>query len=326
MSAETPDQTILNVVALLGMVAPERADDLSDLLKTYAPAFHATTHDQPVFLLETNPQWRLVRYSNRTLLSIWVLAWVMWQDMYCWSTFICELHTEVTTRGIVPRLPEDIRPFLLACFEGEPGQAASYATADALYANGMTFLRSDPLDWALWPSPIPRPSEITLRTNEDHFVKDLVHHTVGFFLLHEIRHLMLPQDGRRFDDPLDEERECDRWAREFVLVRSDEYARTSRENPIFVKSKRAMGLFLGTAVIAHVQERNLWESGRKHPSVAERVARLAADVDLGPNDYCWTVASSFLPATLRRQRAVPGRVEAASQRGLFEKLLTSRGL
>ncbi len=67
----------------------------------------------------------------------------------------------------------------------------------------------------------------------------------------------------------------------------------------------------------------MWEAGIEHPSVAERMKRLASEVDLPATDLSWTVASSFLLASLRRRGVLPERIEFSDHRDFFMKLLTS---
>ncbi len=287
------------------MVAPERCAELDTLVQTYHPEFFEAV-DRRQFRLEANPI-GIILYSSRTLLQVWLLGWVMWKEMYCWSTFIWELS-------------KGQGPFLLTEFSGIPDQDESYANADALHACAMKFADSDPIDWTLWPSDVPRPCGIAQQENEDWLIKDLVQHAIAFFLLHEFRHLMLYQERRKFSDRHGEESECDRWAIDYVLARSDEYAQTSGEDPIKVRSKRAMGVALGTAVMAHVQK-GLWEPGTNHPPIAERMGLFASIVDLPGNDFFWNVACTFLLASLRRQEKLPNEVVFRDQRDLFTKLL-----
>lgn len=306
MSQHQQNQESLNTLDLLRMVAPERSAELEDLWQKYAPYFFGAS-DRMRFILEANPI-GFVQYSNRTLLQVWLLGWVMWKEMYCWSTFIWLLENEG-------------KPFVLAELDAVPDQKQSYANADALYSKAMEFVRSDPMDWILWPSLVPKPLDISLRGNEDWLIKDLVHHAIAFFLLHEVRHLMLHKDSCTFVDRYEEEFECDRWATEYLLAYSDAYAQASGGEPIKVKSKRAMGVALGKAVIAHVQELGLWDAGEEHPPVSDRMKLLVDRVDLPGNDYFWNVACSFLLASLRRQHALPDRVDFKEQRELFTKLL-----
>jgi len=296
-----------DILGLFGMVAPERADELAALVGKYKPAF-LVANDQPSFLLEANPSLGFVRYLNRTLLHVWVLAWAMWKEMYCWSS---ELWF----------LAKDGKPFVFAELEALPDQAASYADADAVYSEAIAFVRSDPLEWALWPSQVPKPLDIATGTQEDWLIKDFVHHALALFFLHELRHIVLHHDGIPFDSQYDEELECDRWAAEFLLGRSDSYAAAAAEDPIKVKSKRAMGVALGTAVITHIQELGLWEAGMQHPPIAERMKSLVSVLNLPATDLSWTVACSFLLASLRRRSVVPERVNFQDHCDLFMKLL-----
>jgi hypothetical protein len=303
-----PDQGY-DIWRLFGMVAPERAEELAALVEKYDTAF-LVANDQPRFLLEASPSLGFVRYSKRTLLHVWVLAWAMWKEMYCWSS---ELWF----------LANDGKPFVLAELEVLPGQAASYADADGVYAEAVAFARSDPLDWRLWPSEVPKPLDIATASQEDWLIKDFVHHALAFFFLHELRHIILYHDRHAFASEHDEELECDRWAVNVLLARSDSYAGAASEDSIKVKSKRAMGLALGTAVIAHIQELGLWEAGIEHPPIAERMQNLVASLDAPPTDLSWTVACSFLLASLRRRSVVPKRVDFQDHRDLFMKLLAT---
>lgn len=293
---------------LLRMVAPERAAELQELQQQYAPSFF-TAGDSTRFVMQASPSFGFVQYSNRTLLQVWLLSWViMWKEMYCWSTFIWEFSKQGN-------------PFVLSELEAIPGQNEIYTEADALYAQAISFARSEPMDWTLWLPSVPKPLEIALLSEEDWLIKDLVHHAVAFFLLHEVRHITLPRDGRTFSDQFEEEFECDRWATEYLLARSDTYAQSSGEDPQKIRSKRAMGIALGKAVIAHIQELGLWDPGEDHPPIAARMSRLAEGVDLPSNDLFWNVACNFLLASLRRQCALPDCVEFKDERDLFTKLL-----
>jgi hypothetical protein len=296
-----------DAIDLLCMVAPERVEELQTLLKKYEPNFCAGS-DKTGFVFQASP-FGFIHFTNRTILHVWLMAWVMWKEMYCWSTFIYLLASEG-------------KPFVLCQFEKIPDQSQSYADADALYAGALAFVRSEPMNWNLWPTLIPKPLDIALQGNEDRLIKDLVHHAIAFFLLHEFRHLILNKDGFPIGNPLDEEFECDRWATEYMLDCADVYATASGEDSVKVKSKRAMGGALGEVVIAHIQKLGLWETGAEHPPIAERMKRLTDGLDLPGNDLLWNVACSFLLASLRRQNSLPHRIDFQDQRDLFRKLLS----
>jgi hypothetical protein len=307
MPMRTPEEQNRDVLDLLRMVAPERAAELDGIIQQYTPSF-VEASDQPRFIMRASLLYGFVQYSNHTLLQVWLFGWVMWREMYCWSTFLWLL----AKKG---------QPFVLSEFNAMPDQADCYVSADTVHSQALDFAKSDPMDWARWPSSVPKPLDIALHSKEDWMIKDLVHHAIALFLLHELRHLMLHADGQTFSSRTEEEFECDRWAAEYLIAASDAYAKASGEDPILVKSKRAMGITLGMAVIAHIQELGLWEEGGEHPSVAGRIARLASIVDLPGNDSIWNVACSFLLASLRRQGVLPKRLEFRDQQDLLQNLL-----
>jgi len=309
MSQDQQKRVGYDTLGLFQMVAPERSVELGDLVSKYTPAFFLAS-DQSRFLLSANP-FGFVQYSNRTLLQVWLLAWVMWKEMYCWSTSIWIMAQSGT-------------PFLLDQLDMIPDQKQRYTDADTLYSDAMAFVNSDPMDWTSWPTRIPKPLEIAQSSKEDWLIKDLAHHAIAFFLLHEVRHIMLHKDASAPPTPVDEEFECDRWATDYLLAQSAVYATTASEDPLMVKSKRAMGIVLGMAVIAHIQDLGLWEPSREHPSIAQRMAKLATAIDLPGNDFFWNVASSFLLASRRREETLPDRVEFTDQRDFFVKLLAPK--
>lgn len=311
MNKPQPPDENRDALELLRMVAPERWGEMQVLLKQYELSFCAGA-DKIGFVLQANPI-GFVHFTNRTILHIWLLAWVMWKETYCWSTFI---HL------FIPRS----RAFILSEFEQIPDQTESYAEADSLHSGALAFLRTDPMNWELWPSLIPRPRDVNLSGKEDRLIKDLVHHAIAFFLLHELRHLIIHRDGCVFACPLEEEFECDRWATQYLIAESDVYAQSNCEDSVKVKSKRAMGVALGAVVIAHVQTLGLWEAGREHPPISERMKRLIEHLDLPEDDFLWNVASSFLLASLRRQNALPLRVAAKNGRDLFRNLLSQQSI
>jgi hypothetical protein len=307
MSQSKQEQAGYDALALFQMVAPERSVELADLVSRYTPAFFLAS-DQTRFLLSASPSFGFVQLSNRTLLRVWLLAWVMWKEMYCWFTFIWMMARSGA-------------PFRLSRIDLIPDQKTTYAVADALYCEVMAFVNSDPMDWTSWPAAIPKPRDIAQGSKEDGLIKDLAHHAIAFFLLHEVRHIMLHTDGSTGSPAGEEELECDRWAIDYLLAQSAVYATTASEDPVLVKSKRAMGIALGMAVIAHIQHLGPTEPGREHPSVAERMARLSVTVELPVTDFFWNVASCFLLASQRRRDTLPRHLECADQRDLLMKLL-----
>jgi len=299
------------VLGLFKIAAPERTQDFDSIWARFRPQFEKVA-DRPGFVLETT-SW-FIRSTDRTTLTIWLLGYALWQEMYCWASFIFELARHR-------------KEFVLADFESLEGQQEEYAKADALYLAALHFMNSDTLDMKLWPVGVPRPGEIFQASKEEQLVNDLVHHTVAFFYLHELRHFILANESGQPLEPIQEELECDRWASEHLLGRTDDYrpqpAQPGQDATV-VKSKRAMGVALGAAVMAHIQELGLWETTNNHPSVAQRFIELSKTLSLGTEDHYWNVACTFALASLRRKKGLPTRVSFSDLRNLLSKLLEAR--
>ncbi len=294
------------ILDLFLKVVPERKDEVESIWANYEPAYELVT-DRAEFVLDTSP-FGFIRYTHRTKLKIYLLGWVLWRETYCWSTFIWELATQS-------------RPFIQSEFEASDGQNEAYTAADTLYAEALAFIDAESINWDGWPSKVPQPREIASASKEDWFIKDLVEQAIALFFLHELRHFMLAKDKVVFTDPIDEEFECDRWATDYLLDRSDSYANSNGQDRILVKSTRAMGIALGKTVMAHVQAIGLWQPGKEHPRLAKRIERLAQRVELPLDDFFWNMATSFLLACLRRQNRLPDRLDFNDPRELFTKLL-----
>lgn len=294
-----------DTLALFQMVAPERKEQLQELWDRYTPSFCKGT-DKTDFVFQANPMGFVV-YTNRSILQVWLLSWVMWKELDCWSDYI-EFFCK------------NGKAFIPSALNVIPDQKQCYADADDLFARAQLFVNSETVDWNLWPKSIPKPRDI-VSIVEDIAVRDLLHFAIAFFLLHEFRHLCLHVDNERPSSALDEEFECDRWAAQYLLGCSDDYADWNGVDRIQVKSKRAMGVALGTAVMAHVQTLNLWKAGVDHPPLVDRMKRLADIVDLSGHNNFWNVASSFLLASLRRGDALPDRIEFRDYKDLFLQLL-----
>ena len=297
------------VLALFKLSAPERAAEFDALWLKFRPHFEKAP-DQSGFILEAN-SW-FIRSTDRTTLTIWLIGYALWAEMYCWSSFIFFLSKE--TRVLIPK-----------DFDSWEGQAEAYAKADSLFSAAMAFLNAPVLDMALWP-PVPKPRDILSASNEEQLVNDLVHHAVSFFYFHELRHFLLAKEGKVLE-PIEEELECDRWAAEQLLGRSHDYrpapGQPSQDSAL-VKSKRAMGVALGTAAIAHIQQLGLWETSQTHPAVATRFLALSSSLNLDKDDYYWNLACTFTLASLRRKGRLPTSIPFSDLRDLFQRLLEER--
>lgn len=102
-----------------------------------------------------------------------------------------------------------------------------------------------------WPSDIPQldPELKRLRDKQDHATTyDLACFAGAFLLLHETCHAQKRVRGEA-EGGITKEMECDRFAIEFLITGCDVYAARHHHTPLEVLRKRAMGLFIGLAVV-----------------------------------------------------------------------------
>ena len=289
------------------MAAPEQRMLILQIKQEYQSVF-VLANDSAEFVMDTL-SFGLIRTTNRTINNIWLMSWVMWKEMYCWSSFLVLINNGEAL-------------FVKSKFDELPGQKESYDEADGLLAKTKEFISQEQLNWKLWPTSVPKIQDIPSSGDENKLANDLAHHAIAFFYLHELRHLILGKQNESFKNPIDEEFECDRWAAHFLTEKAEDYAnQEGHDNPLLVRSKRAMGIALGATVIAHVQKSQFWEPSGSHPAIADRFKRLTEILNIASNDYFWVVANSFLLGCLRRENAVPTRVAFENQQDLFNKLL-----
>ena len=116
-----------------------------------------------------------------------------------------------------------------------------------------------------------------------------------------------------------EEMECDRFAIDFLFDGCAEYAQKNNHAAVDVQRKRAMGLFLGLAVILESTEHGLWLPSVTHPPLYERLKQLLDVVGQGfsdPNDPFWVFAACVLLSKLRRDGRRPLVIDLKSCRDL----------
>lgn len=303
------DVTEQMLINLLKAAAPERSADLDSILSKNNISF-SKVDDRSGFVLDA-ASFGVIRYTNRTLLTIWAMGWILWNEMYCWSTFI----------WLLSKLKQ---PFIFEEFQKLPGQEELYAQVDSLFTQVNEFARCESFDSELWPRTIPLPDMTILKSPEDRLISDICQLSVAFVLLHEIKHVIFSVDGNSPRDFPIEELACDEWAAEFLLRDSKKYGEDEGYDPLLVTSKRAMGVDFAASVIAHLRDGGFWEASTTHPAAAVRMDSLAKLVQANKNDYFWNVGCSYLLAKLRRENAIPSRIDFLGQKDLFVKLLQSK--
>lgn len=132
---------------------------------------------------------------------------------------------------------------------------------------------------------------------------------------------MFIEDRNRPESRVDEEYECDRYARGFLLERSSEYCASTRYDQQAVLNKRLMGITLGAFVILEITPEEKRDGTDKHPPVAARFRRLIQEENYRAGDHVWIYVCSLLLGTLREEGKLPSAITFRAPQDLFDQLV-----
>jgi len=238
----------------LGIV-PERQDELTQYWTDFGPRFQILDDCGPDgSLIMDAGGFFIIRFNHRMMRLFWLASFLLWEGYTA-------QHQSVTTETL------DLARFrqILNCFE------ATRAARD--------------VDTVPWPADIPLPGVLV-----DHVAGDparvggeLAIFSVGWALLHELRHLIHQQQQTSApvgDEELSrqEELSCDAFATRFLLERVNEYAHAQGNEPAAVSEKRQMGIYCALYAITLLTKEN-WEDTATHPAMQSRIRNVLAIIE-----------------------------------------------
>jgi hypothetical protein len=298
--------------ALLMGTTPERADAITELLKTTQ---YEIAHDRPALHLEATAFFGkgLVVLTKRTMQQAWLIAYLSWRTLREQAGFIIV--------ALATKAPYEVRLH---------SKNDKYISLVNRLGEALAALRTADAGNNPWPPDVPRldPQLSELHDEEDHFAYALGCFATAFLLLHETCHAQKRVRGEP-EGGIAEEIECDKFAIDFLMAGCEIYARQNDYEITKVRRKRSMGVFLGLAVVFESTEHGLWAPSNTHPSAYERIKLLVDIVEPGlpePNDDFWTFASCVLLSKLRRNQRLPEVIHFDSCRDLFYKVLVAMKL
>lgn len=264
--------------------APERVSEFNQLWEESDIEIQSST-DRPGFSLRAGP-YGLVLFNHRTLCQIWLLGFAAQKASYTYSLALVQYQLQGT-----PFSKELLRhdaefPNLIS--------ECNRLLSDILILNGV-----ESFEDFHWPDDIPRPAEGKPSDLDGSLVLDLLCMAGAYFFLHELRHVLLQNENANLNEH-DEEMECDRYAREFLLSNIEEYSEQSDYDIDKLKTKRAMSIALASLLLLVITPRDRWIDSPLHPSVIERIKVLADYLELPENDNFWVYLSSLLLAQIEQ--------------------------
>ncbi|WP_437871001.1 phage exclusion protein Lit family protein [Methylorubrum extorquens] len=268
---------------LFGGAAPERLEEINVLWGDGNE--RAFLSDRPGFLLEAG--FEVVQVNEIALRQIWVLAYALSRaaDFYAWPLLF---------------LAKNQLPFDLKLLAEIPDQAAGDAAFDQALDAVAALAEARSVDDVPLPVGIPVPAPgVRSGGIADQAGFDLACMASAYVFLHEVRHVLLARDKGEALAPVDEEIECDRFARSMMLDGVGQYARDHQVDPAAVTAKRVIGILFAKLAILAVTPVAERQGSDTHPAVRDRIrSALDAAPDPAP-DWFWVAAAGAVAALTR---------------------------
>jgi hypothetical protein len=293
-----------DIEELLAGVAPERRSEINDLFRKRTVNF-ALANDRPGLCMQT---WQsTVLFNERAIQQIYLTSFLAWQCLVEQSGGIIGLF-------VLNRI-YDYQELLK-----EPERERFEKKVDALGAALQNLTGAASPSLVEWPATIPRPTPEGPADIEHRAAHELALFAIAYVLLHETRHALYFIEN---DAPggVQEERNCDQYAFDFLMGHADQYAAAEGYPPEKVKTKRAMGVLLGQFLIMELTPTSRWSVSGSHPSVKERLKFAIGNLGLPEWDDAYVYCSSLLLSTLRRRGVPLGATPFSGPKDLCDRLL-----
>jgi Peptidase U49 len=298
---QSPEETLM--MTMIG-AAPERESEIRFLWQQYRPS--VVVEETGKFRLDATGQ--AITIDVKVPDVFWLIGFSGWHAI---ETYIPAVMTSTMTNTPVADVMRDDE--MLPVVERDYKERIRAA---------HDFLKAKTAAEAPWPPDIPRPSSDrnAVRDNQYEAAFDLTTSAVAFAIFHEFYHVILDQDHKRPKERPEEELACDVWAREFVTVKLEAYARSKGFDYSQVMQRRAMALSLAALILHEITPE--WERGGNcdYFSVATRIQTILDNTPLPADSHFWNFAAALLIG-MCRQRQIPIDAPAMTARELASHLL-----
>jgi hypothetical protein len=288
---------------MIGAV-PERADEIRALWRKYKPA--VIVKDAGRLTLDATKD--RIEVDVKMIDVFWLLGFSGWHAIECYTPHV--VASALSGRTVADLMGGDDG---LATVERDYKERLSAARAIIEGKGSVT---------ALWPPDLPRPSDNRDASDDVQYKAafDLTASAVAFTLFHEFYHVILDRDCMRPQDRREEELACDVWAREFMTVKLEAYARDKRLDYHQVLRRRSMAFALAALILHEITP--VWERGGNcdYFSVVTRMETILDNTPLPDTDHFRNLATALLIGICRQQH-IAIDAPAMSARALTVHLL-----
>jgi len=295
--------------------APEREAELSQMWEDHQPNVNQTD-DKKGFTLEAG-SFGLVLFDHKTMCQVWLLGFAAQHSFNLYLPYLILSQTTGLSFSPAETVTEqeaiDIKNKISALYR------TINELKDAESITGIT-----------WPSGIPKPDDGKPSDVNGSMVFDLLCMASAYCFLHELRHVQLRNLGDNLD-PIQEEHECDKYARNFLIEKIEDYAQQSGYDLTLLKNKRGMAIALASILLLVVTPESHWQGSTSHPSVVSRIQELVNAIGVSDNDYFWSYLACLLLSVISSREISIDSVIVKTQReyclvllGAINSHLTSR--
>lgn len=273
---------------------PERETELKRLWNEYSPQFEITS-DKLGYNIQAGFG-KIITFNQRTLYQIWILGFASWCGFEAFAP-----------------------PIFLSNLFGLPIEESfkvnDQINAEENYKKSIKHVSKlnslEELTHFDWPNDVPHPKDFDATNFKYKAIFDLTVMSASFIFLHEIRHVQIAQESKKFN-PFEEELNCDSFALEFIIGKIDEYSKKSGYSQIKVLSKRATSIVLVIHLLLMQTPTDKWGGSSSHPALSDRIKNVLNKINLPSNDSFWLYLSSILLSQLRINNLSPTSLECQS--------------
>lgn len=284
--------------------APERRDELRQLMTNYGPQFELAQDSVGTTYKAVRDK---VVWDHKSVAHDWLLAFATWAVFRAYCPLI------ILGRAIQGEISREL-------LDHDPELGAAESEFDNLcYAARGIRMVGELGDFA-WPAEVPEPTDdrSSLRTDDERLCFDIAILAAAATFLHELAHVQFWADRNAPEDGQEEERQCDAFSRDFLLSDAATYASDAGESEQLVIRKRVMGL--ATAAFIIDESSRGTTATDTHPTSGDRFRYLALNFPLTEDDDAWVYTASLMLAAVRRRGAVPTGISFRSTLDLCQQL------